>query len=822
MAVDPKHTLGFLSGGYKNIAEFKGIDLDGIVDQSPQYSSLLVGWDAADWEVMLPILRKGGMPECATIMDGAIRANLATLDPPISPMLWTSIATSAWPSAHGIHGFTEVIDGSIRAVRGTSIALPTYFDILESEGIPATSIAWWPSHPAKKSDYGAFRVSNLAASEHTDWLLEGVSETQHVELLKSLMLSAEEVPPTAISSFFPGLELTGEDEVVRSVLKIVTHALNVHTLATYALEHGPGGHASVYYDALDHFKHLGMKYAPPKLESIDIEVFKKYNFIVEAAYRLHDLFLGSLLSYTNEDSHVLLVSDHGFKSGEQRPVALPNHAGAPALEHRHYGVFIAKGPLIEAVNPIGGLNLLDIAPIILAFHNLQGATHMRGKVPAGLLPTPLVKPARIFRASSFAENIDVPEGEMLQSLVDLGYLESMHVEQQGGRLLENVYYLARSLRCERRPARAWQVLRHLNITGTSPLRYQQLAASLLVDAGQIQELEKLVRQVNEPTNGLIWRYYEELINIKNGTPFIVPEELFDGVSVDEKVLWGNLLIRTKQFTQLERLLSKGYEGSVDLLNLRLRLAIERENWEQVLDDGLKSAALLYHQPWVQGALVVAFKNLGLIEESHTARRVQRKMLADSTSKPIFIVTGPPRSGTSLGMRLLEAAGIVPLTDKVRKRDEFNQLGYYEHEKIRNWDFTSDWLESNRGKSVKIVEPLLVRAPWPSGRKVIVRMNRPLPIVLRSQRNLKGQNEAPLGLSEMADWEKERRRTSTFLKMDPRVELVDLFYDDLIAAAETGKLNERLSMCLLVLSKYTETPVDISLVKAVVEPELRRF
>ena len=54
---------------------------------------LLVGWDAADWKVIQPLLDAGGMPNLARLIAGGVRGNLATIYPVLSPMLWTSIAT---------------------------------------------------------------------------------------------------------------------------------------------------------------------------------------------------------------------------------------------------------------------------------------------------------------------------------------------------------------------------------------------------------------------------------------------------------------------------------------------------------------------------------------------------------------------------------------------------------------------------------------------------------------------------------------------------------------------------------------------------------
>ena len=68
---------------------------------------LLIGWDAADWKVIQPLMDEGRMPNVRRIVENGCMARLATLHPPLSPMLWTSIATGKRPFKHGIHGFSE-------------------------------------------------------------------------------------------------------------------------------------------------------------------------------------------------------------------------------------------------------------------------------------------------------------------------------------------------------------------------------------------------------------------------------------------------------------------------------------------------------------------------------------------------------------------------------------------------------------------------------------------------------------------------------------------------------------------------------------------
>src|SRR5438045_8954030 len=74
---------------------------------------LLIGWDAADWKVIQPLLDRGEMPNLARLIAQGVHGNLATIYPILSPMLWTSIATGKRPYKHGILGFAEPLpDGS--------------------------------------------------------------------------------------------------------------------------------------------------------------------------------------------------------------------------------------------------------------------------------------------------------------------------------------------------------------------------------------------------------------------------------------------------------------------------------------------------------------------------------------------------------------------------------------------------------------------------------------------------------------------------------------------------------------------------------------
>ncbi len=99
-----------------------------------------------------------------------------------------------------------------------------------------------------------------------------------------------------------------------------------------------------------------------------------------------------------------------------------------------------------------------------------------------------------------------------------------------------------------------------------------------------------------------------------------------------------------------------------------------------------------------------------------------------------IVSGLPRSGTSLMMQMLMAAGVPVLTDGERAADSDNPEGYYEWERIKQVSRRPEILREAAGKAIKVISPLLAQLPARHRYKVIY-MDRPIAEVVESQRRM---------------------------------------------------------------------------------------
>ncbi|MFN3327069.1 MAG: alkaline phosphatase family protein [Bryobacteraceae bacterium] len=124
---------------------------------------LLVGWDAADWKLINPLLDAGMLPALNGLIGRGVMGNITTLQPMMSPMLWTSIATGKTADQHGILGFIEPdpFTGGVRAAASTSRKGKALWNILNQNEFRSLVVGWFASQPAEPVN-GVY-ISNLFA-----------------------------------------------------------------------------------------------------------------------------------------------------------------------------------------------------------------------------------------------------------------------------------------------------------------------------------------------------------------------------------------------------------------------------------------------------------------------------------------------------------------------------------------------------------------------------------------------------------------------------------------------------------------------------------
>jgi hypothetical protein len=156
---------------------------------------------------------------------------------------------------------------------------------------------------------------------------------------------------------------------------------------------------------------------------------------------------------------------------------------------------------------------------------------------------------------------------------------------------------------------------------------------------------------------------------------------------------------------------------------------------------------------------------------------------------VVVVSGLPRSGTSLMMRMLEVGGLPILTDAVRAADDDNPRGYYEYEPIKQLKDDPACLEPARGRVVKIISELLRFIPPHYPCRVIF-MRRAMPEILASQRQMLIRRGKPADASQddelAALFERHLRRVEAWLQQQPHIQALAISYNDLLSDA-TGPI-----------------------------------
>jgi len=160
---------------------------------------------------------------------------------------------------------------------------------------------------------------------------------------------------------------------------------------------------------------------------------------------------------------------------------------------------------------------------------------------------------------------------------------------------------------------------------------------------------------------------------------------------------------------------------------------------------------------------------------------------------ITVVSGLPRSGTSMMMRMLEAGGLAVLTDNIRGADEDNPKGYYEFEKVKAIQHDTSWLPDASGRVVKMISALVRHLP-PEYEYRIVFMRRDMHEILASQRQMlvrRGEQAQDDDGRMAALFEKHLREIEEWIGRQRNMQVLYVSYNDILSspAAESASLNQ---------------------------------
>ncbi|MCH8545975.1 MAG: alkaline phosphatase family protein [Cryomorphaceae bacterium] len=744
------YPLSVVTAGYRNLFHWKNhLGLQAAPPQPVSGKSpkcLVVGWDAADWQYIQPLLAAGKLPALQSLIERGAHGQLASMRPMLSPMLWTTIATGKRPFAHGVHGFTEVNEkGETQAISGQSRTAAAFWDIFNHHNLRTQVVGWWPSHPAEPID--GQMVSNLF--HHGEKPAEGFVYPKNLEAdLLQCRIAPEWIPHEWVSMFLNNPGHPAEDAKTRSVMHILSRALSVQMAATYLLHRHETDVHAVYFDALDHFCHLGTR------------EHQDEPGIVEAAYRVHDLMLEGILHYCDDTTNIVLLSDHGFQHKETMRVQLPEDPLTPELDHRFYGVLVTAGPGFIPRKPIYGAGIADIAPTLLQLFSIPTAKDMHGRVLHEHLRNPSeTAPVDSYDHLRKRQKAWQISGDYLAHLEALGYLDRSNENQNE----ENKVNLARSYMDGLLPQQALETLRPL-INDRTPLSTRMTFLQAALQSGELDTAKNQLAYF--PDN---WHpVFNAMLAAIEGRPRAVHSALKQlpenkNLSGNWLTLIGNLWLSIGDSHKALRYFVAALDKNPDAADAafgRARALAAEEKWEDALEVALDLVEKQHFAPNVHELIGKLLLKLKQAEQAYIALKMSAQQQPknaelrafirhhfqenNTEGKPVVVVSGLPRSGTSLMMQLLKSMGIDIHSDDQRLADEHNPSGYYEYAPVKRLHVDNHFLDDLGGKAIKITSPQLPNLSPGVTYKVIL-MQRPIEDVALSQLRMRHAESVPFDL-----------------------------------------------------------------------------
>lgn len=419
---------------------------------------LVIGLDAADEQMIIPLARAGRLPVLAGFYRDGATGPLQSHKPMLSPILWTSIATGVSPERHGILDFIETGPDGVSPIGSSQRRAATFWEVLGGAGVKVGVVGWLATFPATAvngwlvSDRLTIHPYETVDSEPRADPAGKTYPAAMIEEISRLVIRPEDVSPQELASDFglsPGRggpagvsAPRGAEDPDERALRVISAATRTHAnVALYLASERTPGLLAVYFDGLDRLLHLFSDVSPSPMTGADLRRAERYRGVVESFYSVMDRVIGELVQAAGPGATVILVSDHGWKSGRDRPASDPRREGPHGADwHHDFGVILARGSGVRAQSRIEGADIYDVAPTLLAIYGVPAARDFQGKrldsiFAPGFLPSspapvasypraarPGTTPGDVARGSSRAVPGEEERRAALRNLETLGYV----------------------------------------------------------------------------------------------------------------------------------------------------------------------------------------------------------------------------------------------------------------------------------------------------------------------------------------------------------------------------------------------------------------
>jgi len=427
-----------------------------------QHKILLIGLDGADWQLIDPWIKQGKLPSLARLKSRSAWANLKSMQPILSPLLWTTVATGRLPEDHGVVDFLvkDPATGQRVPISSRFRKVPALWNIFTEMGKKVDVVAWWASWPAEP-------VNGVIVSDRVSYSLFGYQAdaeslpgatypADYLASIKGRLVTDADITLDEVRRFANITAVEFQEhraqidqsearkayaDPVNHLTRILASARNYQTATLDLLAKGQPDLMMVYFQGIDETSHRFAHMMPPKMAMVSDEDYRKFHGVVEAFYHYQDQLVGELLAKADPNTLVVVLSDHGFKNGPGRPTTDPPYIeGKPGMWHRLYGIFMLAGPGVQP-GQIDTVSLLDLAPTLLAAAGLPASEQMPGRVLDEAFRPEAAKDLNRDRVASYdvlglpgesaSPESSAADAEMIANLRSLGYIAGAGGPEEG-------------------------------------------------------------------------------------------------------------------------------------------------------------------------------------------------------------------------------------------------------------------------------------------------------------------------------------------------------------------------------------------------------
>ncbi len=480
---------------------------------------LLVGLDAVDWPLLLPLVDRGLMPNLGRLLAAGTWGEMDTIVPMLSPLIWTTMATGFGPDEHGILDFVQKDPetGLLLPVTGRQRRVPAIWNMATAMGRTVDVVGWWATWPAERIagtmvsdrlyytltqgiDEDALRedppdmVSPPAAAARFTALRDATVQATDFQVMRGFM----EVPRAAFEAALAADR--GWEDPIDGTRRVIA-STRTYFGAARELAAGKPDLLMLYIEGTDEIAHILAPYTPPPLVDVPAATAAAYAAAVPRYFHDVDRQLGQLLDACPlSECTVMVLSDHGFTWGADRPTKVSGTAGPTApLWHDDQAVFLLAGSGVPRTGRVRErASVYDVAPTLAALLHLPADAAWRGAPLPGTPPdrrppldyAALVPPETYRNADGAATPVDP---EYVAKLESLGYL-SKSPTGAPGEAVEAVPALPTSLPTSPRPTAAPTGTEQGSTTTRGQLNN---LAVIKMKEKKFDEAERLLRQAVE-------------------------------------------------------------------------------------------------------------------------------------------------------------------------------------------------------------------------------------------------------------------------------------------------------------------------------------